>query len=348
MMWPFGKREKRESSFTDALLTQILGNATGASLALPTATGALETCSGLIARAFAVAEVQGPEWARAALTPACLAMIGRALIRQGEIVLVIDGDGGGLQLFPVSDHDVQGGVDPAGWLYRVTMPGPSILATRDGVSAAGVIHVRYSQDPGRPWRGISPLQSAALAGRLSAETAKALADEASGPRGALLPMPGKDGEDDTVTAFKADLRNLNGAMALVESTSSLSPDRSMSQEWRPVRLGANMPDALVELASQASREILAVHGISPALFDATAGASAREGYRQFLHSVIAPLGKLVAGELSEKLEADIALDWRELKAGDIAGRARAFQSMVGAGMDITKAASLAGLMVADD
>ena len=43
--------------------------------------------------------------------------------------------------------------------------------------------------------------------------------------------------------------------------------------------------------------------------------------------------------------ADIALDWDELRASDIAGRARAFQSMVGAGMDLAKAAGLAGLMV---
>ena len=38
----------------------------------------------------------------------------------------------------------------------------------------------------------------------------------------------------------------------------------------------------------------------------------------------------------------------ELRASDLSGRARAFQSMVGAGMDISKAAGIAGLMDSDD
>ena len=82
-----------------------------------------------------------------------------------------------------------------------------------------------------------------------------------------------------------------------------------------------------------------------------AGASttpASTGLRvQALHSVVAPLGRLVAHELTQKLEEDVTLDWMELRAGDIAGRARAFQSMVGGGMDVAKAAAAAGLMVDD-
>lgn len=34
-------------------------------------------------------------------------------------------------------------------------------------------------------------------------------------------------------------------------------------------------------------------------------------------------------------------------ASDISGRARAFQSMVGGGMDVTKAATLSGLMIGE-
>ena len=64
--------------------------------------------------------------------------------------------------------------------------------------------------------------------------------------------------------------------------------------------------------------------------------------------MIAPLGRIVAHELSMKLESPITLDWQELRAGDISGRARAFQSMVGAGMDPSKAAALSGLMVTED
>ena len=60
--------------------------------------------------------------------------------------------------------------------------------------------------------------------------------------------------------------------------------------------------------------------------------------------MIAPLGRIVADELTRKLEVDVVLTWDELRASDLAGRAQAFQSMVGGGMDPAKAAGLAGLM----
>ena len=344
MWWPFN-REKREGSYTDTLVQQILSSATGASLALPTATGALESCSGLVARAFAAAEVQGPPWAQRALTPACLALIGRALIRQGEVVFAIDGDADGLRLWPAADHDVSGGFSPASWLYRLNLAGPSYMATREDVAAAGVVHLKYMQDPAQPWAGIGPIQSAQLAGRLSAETMKALSDEAASPRGSLLPVPNKDGEDDTVANLKADIRKLNGNVALVESQATMQPDRPGGEAgWQARRLGFNAPSSLVELASQASREIMSACGISPALFDATAAAASRESWRQFLFGCVSPLGRIVSRELSEKLETEVSLDWHELRASDLSGRARAFQSMVGGGMDVTKAAALAGLM----
>ena len=345
--WPFA-HEKRESSFTDALVQQILSTSTGASLALPTATGALETAAGLVGRAFAGAEVQGPAWAQSALTPACLAMIGRALIRSGQLVLAIDAAGGDLKLWPAADHNVTGGYDPTTWVYRINLSGPSYLTTRT-VSAEGVCHFQYMTDPARPWHGVGAIQAASLAGRLSAETMKALADEASGPRGHLLPIPGKDGEDATVTQLKTDLRSLNGQTALVESVSTLQPDRAMAGgDWNPKRLGADPPSGLVELADRATREVLSACGVSPALFDSRAAAAAREAWRQFLFGTVSPLGRIVSRELSAKLEAEVSLDWHELRASDLSGRARAFQSMVGGGMDPARAAALAGLMVSED
>ena len=65
-----------------------------------------------------------------------------------------------------------------------------------------------------------------------------------------------------------------------------------------------------------------------------------------LFGVLSPLGRKVESELRRRL-GDVTLDWRELRASDLSGRARAFQSMVGAGMDLSKAASIAGLMVQD-
>ena len=67
-----------------------------------------------------------------------------------------------------------------------------------------------------------------------------------------------------------------------------------------------------------------------------------------MFGVLSPLGKLVESELRYKLEDSVTLSWQELRASDLSGRARAFQSMVGGGLDIEKAISVAGLMVEDD
>ena len=49
-------------------------------------------------------------------------------------------------------------------------------------------------------------------------------------------------------------------------------------------------------------------------------------------------------DVSAKMDADVTLGFDRLMASDLSGRARAFQSMVGGGMDPGKAAGLAGLM----
>ena len=71
-------------------------------------------------------------------------------------------------------------------------------------------------------------------------------------------------------------------------------------------------------------------------------------YRQSLHATIAPLGRLVSSELTAKFETDVQLGWGELKAGDIASSARAFRTMVEAGLSLSDAAGLSGLMVRND
>ena len=116
-----------------------------------------------------------------------------------------------------------------------------------------------------------------------------------------------------------------------------------------VRLGADPPSALVELHARATQEVYAACGLNPSIFEAGTGTQARESYRQALFGTIAPLGRIVETELRDKLnDPGIAIDWSELRAADIASRARAFQSMVGGGMDPARAAALSGLMVPDD
>ena len=350
-MWPFNKRETRDSSYTDALIAQIVSQASGGTLARPSGTGALEASASIIARCFAAADVSGPDEFTAALGPSMLSMIGRGLIRQGEALFAIEVREGRVVLIPAASWDVTGEHDPASWTYRLTLGGPSRLTTLEPVPSNGMIHVRYQVDPERPWRGVAPLASAAIAGRLSAETMQALSDEASGPRGFLLPSP-VDGADPTVATLKADIRALRGKVALVESTSSGWAADGAAQrpkgDWEVRRLGAAPGAPLIAQAELASREVFAACGVPYSLVGQSEGTGQREGFRRLMHATVTPLARIVAEELTRKFEVDIGLSFDGLFAADLAGRARAFQSLVNGGMDVAKAAGLAGLMQAED
>ena len=125
------------------------------------------------ARFFAAAEVSGPAHAVQALGPGTLGQIGRALIQLAvRSVYYLDVQDGQLLMIPCESWDVGGGSMPSSWTYRLSLGGPDRTMTIDPVQAAGVVHCKYATDPSRPWKGVGPIQSAALAGRLSAETSK--------------------------------------------------------------------------------------------------------------------------------------------------------------------------------
>ena len=342
-LWPFGNRlETRADSYTDAVIAGLLSRAQGKTLAIPSATAALEACAGLTGRAFAASEVTGPEAIISALTPSTMELIGRALIRHGEIVFLISTTGGELRLLPSETHDIEGGPDPSTWSYRLTLGGPSRTATYDYVPAQSVLHFRYASDP--PWRGNGPVQVAALAGQLSAETVRALANEASGPVGRLLGVPA-DGADSTVEALKSDIASARGRTAIIESGDWGAAGGDARVSLKSERFGAEPPSSMVALLSVASQEIYSAVGLNSGLWGGSSSAAVREAWRLALFSVLAPLGKLVESELRAKLEDTVTLSWQELRASDLSGRARSVQSLVGAGVPVQAAAKEAGLMV---
>ena len=350
MKWPWQSNleTRADSSYTDALVAAITANAKGQTTAFPSAVGALEAAAGLVGRAFASAVVETESSAvMRSLTPGCLALIGRSLIRRGEIVFYIDTSMGMIDLLPCQSHDVDGAPNPATWLYRCTVSGPDMTHTYERTPAAGVVHISYSRDVETPWRGVGPLQSAQLTGRLAAETLAALADESSGPRGHLLGIP-VDGNDPTVASLKADLRTLAGKLALLEIGDWGGAAGGGNVVLKPERLGPEPTAALVELFKVSREDVLSSCGVNPSLVMDAQGTAQREAYRQFLFGTVAPLGRMVAAELTAKLGAPIKLDWEELRASDIAGRARAFGTMVSTGgMDVDRAAALSGLLSAE-
>ena len=87
------------------------------------------------------------------------------------------------------------------------------------------------------------------------------------------------------------------------------------------------------------------------MFQAGDSASLRESWRLALFGVVSPLGRMVQAELRDKIDPDVTLGWQELRASDLSGRARAFQSLaiaVGGGMDMAQAIAVAGLMIGEE
>ena len=276
MKWPFRHQlETRESAYSDAVIAALVSRAEGKSLATPSATAALEACAGVVGRGFAASEVSGPDSIIQALTPSIMEMIGRSLIRRGEVVFLIDTMGGELKLLPTEAHDVDGGPDPSTWTYRLTLNGPSRTLTHDDIPSQSVLHFKYAVDPSTPYRGNGPIAVANLAGRLSAETVRALAEESSSPVGRLLGIP-VDGGDATVAALKADIRDARGRTALIETGDwGNAGDSKVDLESR--RFGPEPPASLVELISVASQEVYSAVGLNAALWGGAGGAGGDSG-----------------------------------------------------------------------
>ena len=345
--------EKRESggSFTDAVVRLIEAQAAG-SVAGTGTTAAVEAASGSLSRAFASAEVSGPPWAVKACSPGFLGQVGRDLVRRGESLHVIEVADGRVSLLPAASWHFEGDAHPSTWRVRATVYGPSTSETRY-LPFAGVVFCGWGFTPGQPYTGTGPLSWANTTARLQAETERSLADEAGGPIANLLPVPQDGGDGDAATdplaPLKADIRAARGKALLLETTAAgyaEGPSAAPRQDWKAQRLGPNPPAGMADVLGQSFFEVLAACGIPPGMFLAkSSDGGQREAYRRFCALVVQPLGRLLAAELSLKLETEVMLGFEKLYAHDLAGRARAFQSMVGAGMDVAKAAGLSGLML---
>ena len=339
-MWPFGKVEHRESA-TDAIVSALISQAGGSSVPPSVeALGAVEAAAGLWSRAFASATVEPQTLVTNAVTPAVLAAIGRGLAVRGEVVFELAVNGA-IELTQAASWKVSGSTRPESWRYALEIPLPAGGVVKKARPAEAVLHLRYATRPGAPWAGISPLGMADETRALATWIERRLAEETSTATSYVLPLP----EAADVDKLKADIKGGRGRLHIVDTTSTGWGDGTAAaprQDWKSNRLGADPPESLGKLRDSVKADIFSVYGI-PSSIHGT-GGSARESYRQFLASTIQPLAKLVVQELAVKLDTpELALDFTELRAADIASRARAFKQLVDAGMDSAKAASVTGL-----
>ena len=344
MNWKFWepKLETRQSA-TDLAVDTLIARASGTASDIA-ATAAVETAAGLWGRAFASAKVEPETRQTAAITPAVLEMIGRQLIRRGEVVFQISVSDGAVRLIPAASFSVMGG--PEGWTYEIHVSGPTQSFTRV-LDQSSVLHVRYAVDPKEPWRGRSPISMASVSSDLLAYLEKRLSEEASGVHGAVIPTPVETGG--TVGgSLESKIAGLKGQLALVASTAQDWQGKGSgigsANDWQPRRLGMDPPQSEIVLREDAAMSILSACGVPVELVSKGEGTASREGWRRFLHGSVDPVARLVAQELSAKLETAVSLDLSSLHASDVQGRARAFSSLVSAGMPIAEAASVTGLL----
>ena len=339
-MWrlPWTRREERAADATAAVITALLANARGQDVT-PDGLAAIEMAAGLVGRAFASVQVTGDRFS--VVTPLILELIGRSLIRAGELVIALDE---GPRLTPASGWTIRGRDNPADWVYRVDFAGPSGFRSAF-LSADSLIHVRVNCDPARPWAGRAPHAIASSTAKTAASAEKSAGAEASIPAARIAPVPAAD--EAQREAFKSALSK--GGMTVVQAAAQAALSGGAGQEpstrWTPAVLHPEPTEGHLKLRREAAADVLSACGIPTALFDARAdGTARREAYRQLIFVTLAPLAAIVQSELRDKLDSpNLMLSFSGLHGADLATRGRALKQLVESGVALDEAMSITGL-----
>ena len=128
MRWPWSTREKRQSSYSEAVSSALLSVASG--VGNFSQTGAVEMAASTVGKALALSAISPSDNRTVGLTPVVLASVGRQLITRGECVFVIEVRGGSVRLIPASSFDVSGSsLFAEDWTYRCDVFSPSASRT---------------------------------------------------------------------------------------------------------------------------------------------------------------------------------------------------------------------------
>ena len=339
------RRKEDRNSVADVVIQQIINASNNASAeADASATAAVEACSGLIQRGLMAARIVPETVADMyGLTPHLLGAVGRALARRGECILYINR--ARMTITAANTHTITGRYPQDSWRYELTFQGPSRSTTIRGVRADDVLHFRWAYDLGTPWRGVGPLQSASLDARIVGAISWSLGNEFLTPHGFFIPIPKTGGQDASVVQLRSDIKGAEGSSLLVESMADSWQTGGRGQvnnDWNAKRFGADPPATISEIWSQATKAIISAYGLPPALFSDDGATNTRESWRMALFSLLNPLGRMIEEEMSMKLGTGVELDYTELQASDLQGRARAFKSLIDGGMDVMQASKIAG------
>ncbi|MDE0658055.1 MAG: hypothetical protein OXI79_00235 [Gammaproteobacteria bacterium] len=319
--------EAENRGYTEIVTNALLDAATDG-----TAEGyvaALEIAAGQLARAFSAAEIGGRD--AAYFGHDALGQIGRSMVETGEAVWYRQG-----RRLKRADNF---GIEP-GEKYQLSTPDGDMV-----VAASRVFHARWSLELSSG-RGVGPLGKARTLRQLTSRLEGSLATESNATVGYLLPIPA-DGDAANVTQLKADLKDLKGRIAVIETTAdawAAEASRGPRRDFQLSRMGPDYPDSSVNLYAVARDTTLAACGYPVQLVTNSDGTAQREAWRRYLHGTVSPLARVVT-EAAAGAGLDLELSFDALFASDIQGRARAFQSLVKGGMEIDQAVRASGLLV---
>ena len=338
-----------ETDYTTLALDALLRQARGVGAADVRGTALFQSPARGSSLAPSVAPgSRGQPYATAAVSPALLASIGRAVVEGGEWL-------GLLEVTPrpmlrtVKLAAVTGAARSI--RRRVTLPGPDRdveLSPPDDALAVVIWHAHASQ----PWRGVSPFDAAGVSAKLAAVLERASLEEADGPIATILSSPHGDAEgQELLETFRRELAGARGGLVMLPSltnagawgtAASGSPPAFV--EALPRRIAPSWSDVLPQLRGDVAASLATACGIPPSLLSASPSpAVLREAQRELLAGTVEPLARLVEGELSRVLDADVRLTFERTRSADVTGRARAAASLVGAGATLQDALRMAGL-----
>ena len=329
--------ETREQVYSDAIIRQIIEQAAGDDSSLdPNSTSAARTGARLLAGSLSAGEVS-PDPLADTLNPKILWEIGEALFYHGEAVYLVGRD---LRLRRAYSWDISGG--HSDWAYKLQIGGAD-QEQEEVVGEGRVFHPRINVDPALPHQGRGFMGLTGLSGLTLAACERSLGNEIKAPSGRLIVHP-ESMQKPALQTLTGKLKTLAGRSTLVPAMSNFvgTGRNNVSPGWISIRFGGDPPDSIVKVRNDLHRHCLGSCGISTPLYEPKDATSSREALRQYLHTVVRPISRVVLTEAREKLLPDAAMDFTGLQAADVQGRARSLAALVKAGVALDEALRLTG------
>ena len=308
---------------------------------------AVEAVAGRVSRLMETALVSGGPRAKQALTPTVLAMIGRNLIEWGESLHMLKYRivAGRVEYYLCpAQHQwtVLGGTDPEEWIVDATLTGAQTVYESSAPRAAW-LHVIRDADPDYPWRGVAPLQRAAVSSQLARMAEDALVTEMRQPTKSIIPMPQGGGID--TNTLRNDIQNKAYDTVYPTTTSAgFGGGRSSAPltDWRPQRLQPMPQAALVDLADRATARVVAALGAHPAIMGGGGGNGSvdREASRQMRKQIMQPMARLIEENSWRVFGERIRITW-EPGVDALLVKARAADVLSKMGVDPQEALKIA-------